>query len=200
MKIAQQSNYLAPSSPPSLPRLTLDAPADAAPHELQELLLRLRQEAVLAQRQRHAGVLRGGAAVPKPKGHVLLRERAVQVAQRVKAAHVRREQHHVALQHGYGYVPRMHVPPHVLYHLSRDLGLRLALGDALQQRLPNRGAQRHRLPRVVLLGQQLDDGLGQRGLRRAGRQAGGRAGRQAGGQAGRQVETRIHKTGRQSQP
>ena len=151
----------------------MDPAANAAAHELQELELRLGQEAVLAQRERDAGVVGDGTAVPQAKGHVVLSQGAVQVAQRVKAAHVGGEQHDMPLQHRDGDMPGVNVASHVLDHLGWDLGLRLALADALQQRLAHGGPQRYRLASMVLLGQQLDDGLSQRRLRGcpAGRQA-----------------------------
>jgi len=75
------------------------------------------------------------------------------VAQRVKAAHVVGEQDDMALQHRNCNVPGVHVAAHVLDHLGRDLGLWLALADALQQCLSHCWAQGHCLACVVLLGQ-----------------------------------------------
>lgn len=142
----------------------MNASAHTTAHKLQELQLRLDQEAMLAQCQCNPGVVGSSTAVPQAKGHVLLCQSTVQVAQRIKAAHVVGEQHNVALQHGDCNVPRVHVTAHVLDHLGRNFGLRLALADALQQRLPHCGAQCNCLARVVLLGQQLNDRLGQRRL------------------------------------
>jgi hypothetical protein len=61
-------------------------------------------------------------------------------------------------------VPRMHMSTHVLDHFRRNLGLRLALADALQQCLAYCGSQCHSLSGMVLFGQQLDNGLCQRRL------------------------------------
>ena len=137
-----------------------DITADATSDHLKEQALRLWDEAVLLERHGGGRLGRRGTALPQATSHVFLAEDRVKVANGVEATHVLWEQAHVRLEHRDGRVPRVEVPSHVLDHLCRNLGLRLRHADAIQQRLAD-GWTQQRLTDVVLLGQQVNDGLGE---------------------------------------